>query len=78
MKKNPGKFLYVQEYTQRISLPMILLFLAFASYGQWTQSRLSEGKVLMGATSLGTKAYFAGGNCGSDGFSEVEIYDVLD
>jgi hypothetical protein len=42
----------------------------------WTYTNLSESKGYMGSTSLGDKAYFAGGNNGSGSIATVEAYDV--
>jgi hypothetical protein len=53
----------------------ILLCTVWISYGQWTYSNLSEAKAYMGATILGSKAYFAGGCNNSSMLSTVEIYD---
>jgi hypothetical protein len=60
-----------------------ILFSAFLpwaaclTFGQWTQTYLSEAKWDMGSASLGSKAWFAGGyiESGSE-TSQVEVYDV--
>lgn len=59
-------------------LSAFLLCSVFLSYGQsqWTYSNLTEAKCQMGAASLGSKAYFAGGNNGFNYLSKVEIFDV--
>jgi hypothetical protein len=54
-----------------------LLCFVMLSYGQWTYSDLSEAKAYMGATALGSKAYFAGGMNSSGLKSTVEIYDAV-
>jgi hypothetical protein len=61
--------------TTLISLLFVLT--AFVSFGQWTYTNLSEPKAYMGATVLGSKAYFAGGYNNSNLLSTVEIYDNL-
>jgi hypothetical protein len=53
-----------------------LLFGAHLSFGQWTYDNLSEAKAQMGSTSLGTKAYFAGGQDGLNTLAAVEIFDI--
>lgn len=45
-------------------------------YGQWTYSNLSVPTDYMGATVLGSKAYFAGGEDCVNLKSKVEIYDT--
>jgi N-acetylneuraminic acid mutarotase len=44
--------------------------------GQWTYTNLSAPRDYMGATVLGSKAYFAGGSNDSGLLSTVEIYDA--
>jgi len=62
-------------------LSVIILCSVSLLYGQaqWTSTNLSEPKCQMGVTSLGTKAYFAGGVNYATGnvFKQVEIYDVI-
>jgi len=55
-----------------------LFFTVLFSYGQWTYSNLSTSKWAGGATSLGSKAYFAGGTNIPETifYSKIEIYDV--
>jgi len=76
MKKKPRKLSSVKECPKIIFLSSLLLILTFASYGQWSHTNLSEGKNWIGATSLGTKAYFAGGQSSGTNSSKVEIYDA--
>jgi hypothetical protein len=61
-------------------LSIILLCVVSISYGQWPQTNLSEAKMRMAGATLGTKAYFAGGQvlAGSDWTEtdKVEIYDI--
>ena len=47
------------------------------SYGQWSYSDLSAPRSYMGSTTLGNKAYFAGGRNGSNLLTLVEEYDVI-
>lgn len=54
---------------------VFLLCVINTSYGQWTYTNLSVPKAYMGATTLGSKVYFAGGMNDSDLNSTVEIYD---
>lgn len=53
------------------------ILLAFGQ-GTWTHTNLSVAKVRMGAASLGSKVYFAGGASAPDYLSttKVEIYDL--
>lgn len=61
---------------------LFLVFLFFVmlqnaqSQGTWTYSNLSEPKFNMGATTLGNKAYFAGGSDLIKYMDKVEVYDV--
>lgn len=58
-------------------LVSIFLFSAFLhSNGQWSYTNLSEPKSCMGSASLGTKAYFAGGQSATGYLTTVETYDV--
>jgi hypothetical protein len=57
-------------------LSAILLCSVMALQGQWTFSNLSVPTDYMGATVLGSKAYFAGGEDCNDLLSLVEIYDA--
>ena len=60
-------------------LSVILLVLTACSsvcLGQWTATNLSEAKVQMGATSLGSKAYFGGGLGAFNHTKVVDIYDA--
>lgn len=59
-----------------ILLSVFLFCTAQLSYGQWTNSNLSEPKYFMGATTLGNKAYFAGGYDLIKFMDKVEVYDV--
>jgi len=54
----------------------IFFFTMMFSQGQWSYTDLTEAKIRMGVTSLGTKAYFAGGESSNGQVSAVEIYDV--
>lgn len=60
---------------------IILLFVLVgikSAIAQWAYTNLSEPKAYMGATVLGSKAYFAGGYNNSSGmFSTVEIYNFV-
>jgi hypothetical protein len=57
----------------------IFVFTAMSSYSQqWTYTNLTEPKCRMGAASLGTKAYFAGGDNFDFPLTLVEIYDVVE
>ncbi len=58
------------------SITAILLCTAWMAYGQWTFTNLSAPRDYMGATVLGSKAYFAGGSNDSGLLSSVEIYDT--
>jgi hypothetical protein len=60
---------------KNVLISAILLFTVLFSFGQWTYTNLSEPKAYMGATVLGSKAYFAGGYNNSTMLSTVEIYD---
>jgi hypothetical protein len=64
----------------KLLLSAFLLCLALVSTGQWTQTLLLEAKIRMGGATLGTKAFFAGGESvlGSNWFEtdKVEIYDL--
>ena len=53
----------------------LFLCTVWMACGQWTFSSLSEPKAYMGATFLGSKAYFAGGYNDFGMLSTVEIYD---
>ena len=60
-----------------------LLFLVFFFFvmlqnaqSQWTYSNLSEPKYHMGAATIGSKAYFAGGYDRIKFMDKVEVYDV--
>jgi hypothetical protein len=79
MKKKSRQFSSTREWTKFIFLLTLLLFFVYPAYGQdWMQTNLSEGKIWIGATSLDSKAYFAGGQVCSNGqnTSKVEIYDA--
>jgi hypothetical protein len=54
-----------------------MLLSAIICYSQWNYTDLTESKFRIGVTSLGTKAYFAGGESSSGQVSAVEIYDVV-
>jgi hypothetical protein len=54
----------------------ILFFTVMISRSQWSYTDLTESKFRMGVTSLGTKAYFAGGESSNGQLSAVEIYDI--
>lgn len=60
-----------------IFLSAFLLCSVIISYGQWSFSYLTEAKQHMGSASLGTKAYFAGGQNESYSLALVEYYDTL-
>jgi hypothetical protein len=60
----------------KILLSTVFLCIVLLSHGQWIYSNLSEPKMQMGSTALGNKAYFAGGNDGTDALDVVEIYDI--
>lgn len=60
-----------------ILLSVLLLSSVIISYGQWTLSYLSEAKQHMGSVSLGSKAYFAGGQNETNPLAVVEFYDTL-
>jgi len=64
---------------KKFKLLVLVFFLCVVSvsYGQWTYTDLSAPKAYMGAISLGSKAYFAGGMNNSGLKSTVEIYDAL-
>ncbi len=76
------KQIHIRIPFQRWPVTMLLFILIFFStltaIAQWEQTNLSEGKYFIGATSLDSKAYFAGGQlCGTNSFSsKVEIYDA--
>jgi N-acetylneuraminic acid mutarotase len=57
-------------------LSAILLCIVGLSSGQWTYTNLSEANYRMGAATLGTKAYFAGGEADGGQVSAVEIYNI--
>jgi N-acetylneuraminic acid mutarotase len=59
-----------------ILLSAILLCIAGLSNGQWIYSNLSEANYRIGAATLGTKAYFAGGESDFGQVSAVEIYNI--
>ncbi|HAQ20881.1 MAG TPA: hypothetical protein DCR40_16860 [Prolixibacteraceae bacterium] len=59
-----------------ILLSVFLFCNAQLSYGQWSNTNLSVPRSSMGSTTLGNKAYFAGGHNGSIILSSVETYDV--
>ncbi len=59
-----------------ILLSVILICTIGVSFGQWTYTNLSSPKESMGVASLGSKAYFAGGNSGTNALSLVESYNV--
>jgi len=57
----------------------VLLFSVMVSFGQsWMYTDLTEAKLRMGSASLGTKAYFVGGDNIDEDSDLVEIYDVTD
>jgi hypothetical protein len=60
-------------------LSAFVLFSGLVTLGQspWTYASLSESKGGMGSTSLGNKAYFAGGYNNSGPLNKVETYDVI-
>jgi len=58
-----------------VLFPIFFLLVMF-SRGQWSYTNLTEAKWRIGVTSLGTKAYFAGGESAGEQVSAVEIYDV--
>jgi hypothetical protein len=61
----------------KTTLLSVLIGLAITySYGQWTFSSLSVPTDYMGASVLGSKAYFAGGEDCVNLVSKVEIYDT--
>ncbi len=64
----------------KILLSIILLCIVSISSGQWTQTYLSEAKMRMAGATLGTRAYFAGGQIwAGDDWTEtdkVEIYNL--
>jgi hypothetical protein len=60
----------------KLLLSAVLQITVMISYGQWSYDNLSQPKCQMGATSLGSKAYFAGGNNDFAPLSAVEIYDA--
>lgn len=57
-------------------LSVILTCTIGISYGQWTNTDLSVPRAYIGATSLGSKAYFAGGMNSTGLISTVEIYNI--
>ncbi len=61
---------------KNVLISAILLCLALTSHGQWTYTNLSEAKRVMGSAALGNKAWFAGGNNGTNSLATVEVYDV--
>ena len=61
---------------KNLIISAILLCTVYLAYGQWTYTNLSSAKNGMGVTSLGKKAYFAGGSNGSSTLNMVESYDV--
>ena len=44
-------------------------------HAQWIPSEISQGRYALAATSLGSKAFFAGGDNEKDVFKTVDIYD---
>ncbi|TRZ74244.1 MAG: T9SS C-terminal target domain-containing protein [Bacteroidetes bacterium] len=60
--------------------PAFILFAVLSSYGQWSTTYLSEGKIRMGGATLGSKAFFAGGavvvSSNWVDVDKVEIYDL--
>ncbi|HLN72902.1 MAG TPA: kelch repeat-containing protein [Prolixibacteraceae bacterium] len=62
----------------RILISILFCLPVLLAKGQWSYTNLSESKEAMGATSLGTKAYFAGGTNDDEtiDYSKVEIYDT--
>jgi hypothetical protein len=63
-----------------ILLSAFLMCTVLVSYGQWTTTYLTDGTIRMGASTLGNKAYFAGGAVISSSnwvdTDKVEIYDM--
>ncbi len=58
MKKKLRKISSTQEWSKNILLAVLLLCLTLPAFGQ---INMSEEKYLVGATTLGTRAYFGGG-----------------
>jgi len=65
----------------KILLSAFLLTAVLIANGQWSSDSLSQGTIRMAGATLGTKAYFAGGQvpAGSDCVetNKVEIYDLV-
>ena len=57
---------------------LVLPFGGTSVYGQWTSAELTVPRKNLAATSVGTKALFAGGNDqNNNNFSTVDIYDYI-
>ena len=55
----------------------VILLTAMHCNAQWSYTNLTESKIRMGATSLGTKVIFAGGELSSgEQVSAIEVYDI--
>jgi hypothetical protein len=54
------------------------IMLIFSAQAQWMYTDLTETKLRMASATLGTKAYFAGGDNIETDLNLVEIYDVAD
>jgi hypothetical protein len=75
-KESNNHFLKQKTMKTTILLTAFFFFTAQLSYGQWSYSDLSAPRSYMGSTTLGNKAYFAGGRNGSNLLTLVEEYDV--
>jgi hypothetical protein len=64
----------------KLLLSAILFCIVSISYGQWSPTNLSEAKMRMAGATLGTSAYFAGGQVWVESnwaeTDKVEIYDL--
>ena len=60
----------------KLLLSAFCLIVVQLSHGQWTYTNLSEPKSGMGCTSMGNKAWFAGGSTVNGEITTVEVYDV--
>lgn len=53
-----------------------MMVVAFYSHGQWSPSVLTKARYAVSATSVGSKAFFAGGDNNKQAFNIIDIYDA--
>jgi hypothetical protein len=63
-------------HMKTILLLSFFFFSVMLSQSQWSYTDLTESKFRMGVTSLGTRAFFAGGESSNGQVSAIEIYDI--